>query len=89
MPVVPVAGVPLRTPVAGFKDTPLGNVPFVTLNVGAGEPVAVTVNDPATPSLKVALLALVKAGGTMARTVRVKLWLAFGDTPLLAVRVKG
>jgi len=43
-----------------LKVTPLGKVP-VSLKVGAGEPVAVTVNDPAEPTTKVALLALVMA----------------------------
>jgi hypothetical protein len=52
--------VPLSTP-ADEKVTPLGSAP-VTLNVGAGEPVAVAVNEPAVPTVKVVLLALVIAG---------------------------
>jgi hypothetical protein len=59
--VPPAAGVPDKTPEVAFKVTPLGNVP-VSLNVGAGVPVAVTVNDPATPIVNVALSALVRAG---------------------------
>ena len=42
--------------------TPAGRVPAVTAKVGAGLPVAVTVNEPAVPIWNVALLALVKAG---------------------------
>jgi len=41
-PAVPCAGVPERTPVVEFNVTPLGKWPEVTLNVGAGYPVAVT-----------------------------------------------
>ena len=83
----PVAdvGVPLRTPVAALKVRPAGRVP-VSLNVGAGLPVAVTVKEPAPPTVKVAWLALVKAGAWL--TVRVKLWVAAGLMPLLAVMVK-
>jgi len=54
------AGVPLSTP-AEVSVTPLGSGP-VSLNVGAGTPVAVTANDPAVPTLNVVLLALVIAG---------------------------
>jgi hypothetical protein len=41
--------------------TPLGNAP-VSLNVGAGLPVAVTGKVPAVPTVNVALFALVIAG---------------------------
>jgi hypothetical protein len=33
-------GVPVTAPVDGFKDRPSGNAPAVTMNVGAGVPVA-------------------------------------------------
>jgi hypothetical protein len=78
------AGVPLSTPVAALNVTPLGSVPL-GLRVGAGKPVVVTVNDPAVPTLKVALFALVIAGAWF--TVRVKLCTAFDPTPLAAVKV--
>ena len=55
------AGVPLSTPVVVLRVTPVGSEPD-SANVGAGVPVAVTVNDPAVPTLKVVLLALVIAG---------------------------
>src|SRR5260221_360588 len=61
VPAVPPAGVPERTPVAGFSVTPEGSAP-VTEKVGAGKPVAVTVKVPAFPVTKVVLLALVIAG---------------------------
>jgi hypothetical protein len=60
-------GVPLSTP-ADEKLTPPGKPP-VSLNVGAGNPVAVTGNEPAEPKVKVALLALVINGAWS--TVRV------------------
>ena len=80
------AGVPLSTPVAVLKVTPLGSVPL-WLRVGAGKPVVVTVNDPAVPTLKVALFALVIAGAWF--TVRVKFCVALGVAPLEAVMVMG
>ena len=68
--------------------TPLGNAP-VSLNVGTGDPVAVTVNVPAVPTVNVVLAPLVIAGAEVAGlTVSVKLWLALGKTPLLAEIVK-
>ena len=57
------------------------------MKVGAGKPVAVTVKVPAVPSVKVAWLAEVMAAA--ASTVRVKLWVALGLTPLAAVMVNG
>jgi len=84
VPPVPVAGVPLNTPVATLKVTPLGKVPD-SLRLGAGKPVAVTVNEPAAPTVKVALLALVIADAWF--TVKVKLCTAFEPTPLLAVKL--
>ena len=47
--------------VAGLKVTPLGSAPL-SLSVGAGKPVAITVNDPGKPAAKVVLAALVIAG---------------------------
>ena len=66
--------------------TPVGNVP-VSLKVGLGVPVAVTVNVPGVPTEKVVLLALVITGAVF--TVKVKLWPAGDPTPLLAVNVMG
>ncbi len=58
---VPLAvGVPLRIPVAVLNNTPVGNAPAST-SVGAGEPVAVTLNDPNIPNINVVLLALLIA----------------------------
>ena len=61
MLTVPNAGVPLRTPVAALNVTPLGSAP-VSLSVGAGDPVAVTVNVPAEFTVNAVLFALVIAG---------------------------
>ena len=60
-PTVPAAGVPLKTP-AELRVTPVGKVPVVTANVGAGEPLAVTLKVPANPAVKVVAFALVMAG---------------------------
>jgi len=80
-----VVAVPLSTP-AALNVTPLGSVPL-SLRVGVGKPVAVTGNEPAVPTVNVVLLALVMAGGWL--TMSVKLWVAFGETPLPAVKVRG
>ena len=80
------AGVPLSTPVAALKFTPLGSTPL-SLNVGAGEPVAVIVKEQAALTVHVVLLALVMASAWL--MVRVKFWVAFGRIPLLAVKVIG
>ena len=61
----------------------------VSLSVGVGTPVVVTVKLPAVPTVKVVLVALVIAGAWAAATVRVKLWVALGVTPLAAVMVSG
>jgi hypothetical protein len=67
--------------------TPLGSAP-VSVSVGVGDPVVVTVKLPAVPTVNVVLLALVIAGATCAVfTVKVKAWLAGPPTPLLAVIV--
>ena len=79
------AGVPPSTP-AEVKVTPAGSVP-VSLNVGAGIPVAVAVKDPTAPTVNVVAAALVMAGAWL--TVSVKFWVAFGVTPLVAVMVMG
>ena len=73
-------------PVAAVNVTPEGSAPD-SESVGAGEPVAVTVNDPAVPAVKVALGALVIAGAWF--TVRVKLCVALAPTPFCAVIVMG
>jgi len=83
VPPVFAAGVPLSTP-ADERVTPLGSAP-VSLKVGAGKPVAVTVNDPADPTVNVVLAALVIESAWL--TVSVKFWTALGATPLLAVKV--
>lgn len=59
-PPVPAAGVPLKSP-AEVNVTPLGSAP-VSLNVGAGKPVAITVNEPAVPTEKLVVFTLVIAG---------------------------
>ena len=56
---MPAAGVPESTPPANV--TPVGSAP-VRAMVGAGVPVAVTVNEPATPTTNVVLAALVMVG---------------------------
>ena len=58
---MPDAGVPLRTSVEVLKVTPLGNVPDSVIP-GFGNPDAITVNDPAVPTVKVVLAPLVIAG---------------------------
>ena len=64
VPAVPAAGVPLKIPVAGAKDTPVGKEPVME-RVGAGEPVAVTVKVFAMPTVKVVAFALVMTGGAI------------------------
>src|SRR6266542_2234124 len=92
MPPVPGSGVPASVAVPSLlftKVTPPGSEPVSLMFIDApvGKPVVVTVNVPAVPTLNVALLALVMAGGWL--TVRVKLCVAFGVTPLFAVMVIG
>ena len=58
-------GVPLITPVVGLKLAQVGKP--LALNVGEGIPSAVTVKLPASPTVNVVLVALVKTGGTVAR----------------------
>jgi hypothetical protein len=73
-------------PVEALNVTPLGRAPD-SLSVGAGLPVAVKVNVPDDPTVKVALDELVMAGGCAWLTVSVKLCVALGATPLFAVKV--
>ena len=59
-------------PLAGFKVRPLGSVPVVTVKVEAGKPVAVTLNVPAAPTTKVAVLTLTMFGGVLTPMARVR-----------------
>ena len=61
-PPVPAAGVPPRTPVEALKLTPVGSAP-VSVKVGVGRPVAVSVNEPEILVVKVVLFPLVMAAG--------------------------
>ena len=82
------AGVPLNFALPfplSEKVTPDGRAPTSEM-VGAGDPLAATVNEPADPTLKLALFALVNAGPWL--TFSVKLWEAAGATPLAAVKVR-
>src|SRR5262249_16345471 len=56
--------------------------PGVGVRIGVGAPRVVTVNEPLTPVAKVTALALVNRGGCV--TVRLRDWVASGDTPLVA-----
>ena len=67
---MPAAGVPLRTPVVVLNIIPDGSEP-VSVIVGGGAPVAVTVNNPRAPTANVAPLALVIEGAATA-TVKTK-----------------
>ena len=83
MPAVPAAGVPLRRPVLELKVTPVGSAPTSPIT-GIGNPVAVTVNVPAAPTMNVVLGVLVIAGGWL--TVSVNDCVTSLPTPLLAVK---
>ena len=61
-----------------MKVTPFGSVPL-SLQVGVGVPVAVSVNVPGVPAVNTAVFALVMAGGAF--TVSVKFWVTFCATP--------
>jgi len=76
MPPVPAAGVPRSTP-NEVNATPLGRAPD-SVKVGAGNPVAVTANEPNVPTVKVVWFALVIAGAWP--TVKVKLCVAVVTT---------
>ena len=79
---MPASGMPMSAP-PGLNVTPLGRAP-VSLKVGAGKPVAVTVNAPAVPTVNVVLLALVMAAAWF--TVRAKDCWAL-PAVLVAIRV--
>ena len=88
MPLLLAAGVPLNFAVPlplSMKVTPDGKLPDSEI-AGAGDPVVVTLNDPAVPILKLALFGLVNAGPCP--TFNVKLCDASVPTPLLAVSVR-
>ena len=68
------------------KVTPPGRAPVLE-RAAFGKPVEVTLKVPVLPIVKLALFALVIDGACL--TVRVKLWVAFGLMPLLAVMVIG
>ena len=61
VPPVRDAGVPASTPVVELNVTPAGRVPD-SESVGAGEPVATTVNVPGKATVNWALLALTMEG---------------------------
>ncbi len=87
---MPAAGVPDNEAVPlplSWKVTPVGKVPdSERLGVGCVEEAVVTVKLPAVPTVKVVEAAEVIAGAWS--TVKVKAWVAFGLTPLLAVTVR-
>src|SRR3954469_1798876 len=88
-PPVPAAGVPARVAVPlplSVKLRPVGRVPvLVMVGVGYAVDVVVTVKLPGVPTVKVVLDALVNAAGWV--TVMLSVWIAFGFTPLDAVRL--
>ena len=88
MPPVPAAGVPLNVPVPlplSTKVRPDGNAAPPRAIVGAGNPLVVTVNDPAAPSENVVLFALVIAGAWL--TFSVNVCVGVVAPPLSAVNV--
>src|SRR5207253_1763050 len=85
VPSLPTTGVPARVAVPLpllVKLTPAGRAPD-SARLGAGKPVVVIVKEPAPATTKVAPGALVMAGACW--TVSVKVCVASGVTPLLAV----
>ena len=89
---MPAAGVPASVAVPlplSVNVTPDGSAPD-SVTAATGLPVVITENDPCVPAVKAAALPLVMAGAVgAALTVRVKLWVASGLTPLAAVTVIG
>src|SRR5437870_5080448 len=78
-PPVAAAGVPLSVAVPlplSVKVTPVGSVPVLVTVATVGNPLVVTVNVPALPTVKVATFALVIRGAWV--TVSVKDCVAFG-----------
>jgi hypothetical protein len=65
VPALPAPGVPLNTPVAAMKPTPVGRIPL-SMRVGAGEPVAITVKLRADPNVNVTAFELMIAGAWFA-----------------------
>ena len=91
VPPEPAAGVPASVAVPSplsVNVTPGGSAP-VSDNAQLGTPVDVTVKVPAWPTVKVAWWALVIAHACAGTTVRVKVWVASGPTPFVAVIVTG
>ena len=94
MPWLPAGGVPARVAVPfplSLKLSPDGSAGLLVADrVADGLPVVVTGNVPAWPTAKVVEVALVMTGAARAGlTVSVRLWLAFGVTPLAALTVIG
>ena len=83
---MPVPGLPDSTCADELNDTPDGSVPD-SVTDGAGDPVAVTVNEALAPTENVAEPAEVSAGTWL--TVRVNCWVAGVPVPLLAANVTG
>src|SRR5258708_19107070 len=81
------AGVPLSVPVPlplSWNATPLGKVPLSVM-LGVGDPVVVTLNEPATPTWNVVRSPLVIAGPQS--PVNLVFRLVLGLTPFCAVNV--
>jgi hypothetical protein len=66
--------------------TPLGSAPL-SVNVGGGNPAAITVNDDANPEPNDMLAPLMIAGAWS--TIRVKFCVALGNAPFTAVNEMG
>ncbi len=90
VPCEPAAGVPASVAVPSplfVKVTPLGSAPD-SVSVAFGEPVVFTVNVLATFSAKAVAATVVIVGAVVtALTVKASVWVATGETPLLAVMV--
>jgi hypothetical protein len=61
-------------PLPGVKLTSVGGLPLINVSAGLGEPVAAMLKFPALPTVKVVLVALVKAGAWLTVTVAVPLF---------------
>ena len=89
VPPEPAAGVPARVavpPPLSLNLTPRGSAPFSD-KPGVGTPVDLAVKAQTLPAVHVVWSALVIPGAWL--TVRVKLWVASGLTPFVAVMVNG
>ena len=87
-PPVAAAGVPLSVAVPLpllVNVTPAGSAPLSVIVATVGDPLVVTMNVPAFPTVKVVAFVLVIAGAWV--TVSVKDCVESGATPLLAVIV--